>query len=196
MKVLVACEFSGIVRRAFADAGHHAVSADLLPTEIPGRHYRGNVLNILEREWDLVIAHPPCTYLALSGVQWIHKRKERWQQMLQAVEFFNHFLSCSCQKVCVENPIMHSYASERVKEKYTQIVSPHAFGHPVKKSTCLWLKNLPPLTATNNVHLEMFLSGANANGIHLAPDSKNRARERSRTFVGIANAMASQWGGL
>lgn len=194
MKVLVACEFSGIVRQAFTEAGHHAVSADLLPTEIPGRHYRGNVLDILDKKWDLVIAHPPCTFLALSGVQWIHKRPERWQLMLNAVEFFNKFLDCDCPRICVENPIMHSYASSRISQKHSQVIKPHAFGHPVKKATCLWLKNLPPLMATCNVHSEMFLSGSAASSIHLEPDSKNRAKNRSRTFTGIAKAMASQWG--
>jgi hypothetical protein len=194
MRVLVACEFSGIVRQAFTEVGHYAVSADLLPTEIPGRHYHGNVLKILDSNWDLIIAHPPCTYLALSGVQWIHKRPERWQLMLEAVDFFNKFLACQCQRVCVENPIMHSYATQRIHRPHTQIIKPHAFGHPVKKATCLWLKNLPQLKATNNVHLEMFMSESSAAKIHMAPDSKNRAKERSRTFTGIAQAMASQWG--
>jgi hypothetical protein len=199
MRVLVACEFSGRIREAFNAKGHFAISCDLLETEIPGNHYQGDVRNIIwKHEWDLIIAHPPCTYLARSGVRWLHEdpTKERWNKMLEAIDFFNIFLEHHCLKVCIENPIMHKYAKSRLKVfNYTQKTQPYFHGHPEKKSTCLWLKGLPLLKASKNVSHEMIGKHPGDVGFsHYVPDSKNRAKERSRTYLGIAAAMADQWG--
>lgn len=198
MKVLVACEFSGIVRSAFAEKGHDALSCDILPTEIPGPHYKGDVRDILHsRKWDLIIAHPPCTYLAQSGVRWLSERKEeRWYKMLEAVEFFNMFLEHPCPKICIENPIMHGYAKKRLlTPDYSQKTQPYFHGHPEKKATCFWLKGLPLLRASNNVsHLMIGQHKSVIHRVHWEPESKQKQKNRSRTFQGIANAMAAQWG--
>jgi|LauGreDrversion4_2_1035121.scaffolds.fasta_scaffold85828_3 hypothetical protein len=197
MRVLVACEFSGRVRDAFIAKGHDAISCDKLKSEKPGPHYLGDVRDILHsKEWDLIIAHPPCTYLALSGVQWLKGDKERWRKMLKAVEFFNLFLDHPCSRVCVENPIIHGYAKRRLSvSDYTQKTQPYFHGHPEKKSTCLWLKGLPVLKASSNVsHLMLGQHGGDNNRVHTEPDSKSRQKNRSRTFEGIAKAMADQWG--
>ena len=197
MRILVACEFSGRVRDAFIKKGHDAISCDILGTEKPGPHYVGDIRDILHSEdWDLIVAHPPCTYLALSGVRWLKEEEGRWGKMLRAVEFFNLFLGHPCQRICVENPIIHSYAKRRLLvPSYTQKTQPYFHGHPEKKSTCLWLKGLPLLRASSNVsHLMIGQHRGDSGRVHWEPPSKERQKNRSRTFEGIAKAMADQWG--
>ena len=201
MRVLVACEYSGVVRDAFIKKGHDAVSCDLLPTDNPGPHHQGDVLNILHEGWDLMIAHPPCTYLSNSGVCWLYKNKsrdknlERWNLMKKGAKFFKALLDAPIDKICVENPIMHGYAKEIVGSKQSQVVQPYMFGHTEKKATCLWLKGLPLLEPTNNVKKKMeTLPKREQQRLHFLPPSKDRWKERSKTFSGIAEAMASQWG--
>lgn len=198
MRVLVACEFSGRVRDAFIAGGHDAISCDILQTESPGPHYVGDVRDLLDRKWDLIVAHPPCTFLAQSGVQWLRKVEGRWQQMLDAVDFFNLFLDHPCQKICIENPVMHGYAKERLRmPNYTQKIQPFHHGHPERKATCLWLKGLPLLRASNNVSEQMIgVHAGETNRVHWEPPGKDRQKNRSRTYLGIAQAMADQWGGM
>lgn len=181
MRVLVACEYSATVREAFAAKGHEAVSCDLLPTEIPGPHYEGNVLDILYDEWDLMIAHPPCTHLAVSGARWF---KDKQTEQKEALDFVRYLLSAPIDRIALENPI--SIISSKIR-KPDQIIQPWMFGHGETKATCLWLKGLPLLQATNVV------DGREARVHKMAP-SPDRWKERSRTFKGIAQAMADQWG--
>lgn len=182
MKVLVACEYSGAVRDAFAALGHDAMSCDLLPTEKPGRHHCGDVRDVLGLGWDLMIAHPPCTHLAVSGSRWFHlKRKEQ----SEALDFVRLLLGSGIGKIALENPV--SIISSQIR-KPDQIIQPWQFGHGETKATCLWLKNLPLLTPTN------IVAGREAR-VHRMPPGPNRWKERSRTFAGIAAAMAQQWGG-
>ncbi len=200
MRVLIACEFSAIVRNAFIKRGHHAISCDLLPTEGDSPyHIQGDVLQHLNEQWDMMIAHPPCTFLCNSGVSWLHKDPKRWDKMEEAKEFFSILLDeAPIEKICVENPIPHKYAKEGVYGigRYDQIIQPYEFGHAERKATCLWLKNLPKLKPTNNVKDEMEKLPKNiAQKIHYTSPGPNRWRERSRTFQGIADAMAEQWGG-
>lgn len=195
MRVLVACEFSGIVRDAFAARGHDTWSCDLLPTERPGNHIQGDVLQVLDDGWDLMIAHPPCTYLANSGVQHLHKQVGRWDKMLAGKDFFLALLNAEIPMVCVENPIPCRYAE---LPRYDQIVEPWMFGESTMKKTCLWLKGLPRLNPTQIVEKGRHYIGTDGkpNGsewYQLAP-SKDRWKTRSRTFSGIASAMAAQWG--
>jgi hypothetical protein len=196
MRVLVACEFSGRVRDAFISKGHDAVSCDILDTEVPGPHHKGDVRDLLSEDWDLIVAHPPCTYLALSGVQWLKKSDERWKQMLDAVDFFNLFLSHPCPKVCIENPIMHNYAKQRLLvPNYSQKTQPFFHGHPERKATCFWLKGLPLLRASSNVsHLMIGKAASSTDKVHWEAPGPDRQKNRSRTLQGIANAMADQWG--
>lgn len=198
-RILIACEFSGIVREAFRKQGHDAWSCDLLDTEIPGQHIKGNVLKVFNRNWDLIIGFPPCTYLANSGVQHLYKDKTRWKKMLLACDFFNTLRYANIDKICVENPVPHGYARQFIG-MYDQIVQPYQFGHEVSKRTCLWLKKLPKLQSTNIVDKGERYYGKNgkSNGAkwYQLPSSSDRWRERSRTFPGIANAMAIQWGKL
>lgn len=187
MKILIACEYSGIVRDAFTAKGHDAWSCDLLPSERPGNHIKGNVVHELHREdWDLIIAHPPCTRLANSGVRWLSER-DLWQEHYSACEFFNQFQSLgeNGQRVCIENPIPHKYAVEYIG-KYSQIIQPWQFGHGETKATCLWLYNLPKLIPTDIVH------GRDQRIWKMSPGPE-RSKERSKTFEGIAKAMADQW---
>ena len=186
MKVLIGCEFSGIVREAFKARGHYAMSCDLLETEIPGNHYQGDIRNILCDGWDLAIFHPPCTRIANSGVRWLNERN-LWSEMREAANFFRMLRDAPIDKVAIENPIPHKYALEIIGAKYDQIVQPYQFGHGETKATCLWLKNLPALRHTNVV------SGREQRIWKMSP-SKLRWKERSRTFKGIAEAMADQWG--
>ena len=190
MRVLVACEFSGIVRDAFASRGHDAWSCDYLPTEREGNHIQGDVRDILEEGWDLMIAHPPCTYLANSGVRWLHERPERWEKLEEAAEFFRTLLNAPIKRICVENPIPHKYAIELIGRKYDQIIQPYQFGEPYSKATCLWLKNLPPLKPTK------ILTRGIEQKVWKEPPSLERWKNRSRTYPGIAKAMAEQWGNL
>ena len=197
-KVLVACEYSGTVRDAFIKAGHDAMSCDLLPTDAAGPHYQGDVKYVLDDEWDLLIAHPPCTYMTNSGVSWLHKDPARWALLDDAAAFFNLLLDAPIKRIAVENPIMHKYAKERIgNRKQDQVVQPWMFGHMEQKGTCLWLKNLPLLTATNNVKAEMLLLPDNERQrLHYLSPGPDRWKLRSKTYQGIADAMAAQWGCL
>lgn len=184
MRVLVACEYSGVVRDAFAAAGHDAMSCDLLPTERPdGKHYTGSVLDILDKGWDLMIAHPPCTHLAVSGARWF---KGKQVEQAEALNFVRFLMAAPIPRICIENPV--SIISSRIR-KPDQIIQPWQFGHGETKATCLWLKNLPPLVPTD------IVSGRD-NRIWKMPPSKDRGKLRSRTYYGIAQAMARQWGAL
>lgn len=196
MKVLIACEYSGTVRDAFIAKGHDALSCDILPTDKPGPHYQGNVLDIINDGWDLMIAHPPCTYLTNSGVCHLHKDETRWEKLDQGAKFFKQLLNANIPMICVENPIMHKYAKERIGNvKQSQIIQPWMFGHTEQKATCLWLKGLPLLKETNNVKEEMMLLPDNQRQkLHYLPPSEDRWKLRSKTYEGIAQAMASQWG--
>lgn len=180
MRVLVACEFSGIVREAFRVRGHDAWSCDLLETEIPGKHVRGDVLQILEDGWDLLVAFPPCRYLAVSGARWFAKR--RAEQEL-ALLFVRKLMSAPIERVAIENPI--SVISTCIR-KPDQIVQPWMFGHGETKATCLWLQNLSKLQPTKVV-AERFAR------VHREPPLPERWKNRSRTYRGIAEAMAEQW---
>ena len=181
LRVLVACEFSGVVRDAFAARGHHAVSCDLLPSERPGPHYQGDVRDILANGWDLMIAHPPCTHLAVSGARWF---KDKRQEQEEALAFVQELLDAPIPRIALENPI--SIISSRIR-KPDQIIQPRQFGHGETKATCLWLKNLPPLVPTKIVD-------GRENRVWRMPPGPDRWKERSRTFAGIAAAMADQWG--
>ena len=184
MKVLIACEFSGIVRDAFISRGHDAISCDLLPTERLGPHIQGNVLPVLKEPWDLVIAHPPCTYLSNSGVRWLYTEAGRHQKMVKASIFFKMCLRANAPHVAVENPVMHGWACIR-KADFT--IQPWQFGHGETKRICWWTKGLSKLEPTNVV------SGRTPR-VHYARPGKNRWKERSRFYPGIAEAMAYQWG--
>lgn len=210
MKILIACEFSGIVRDAFSARGHDAWSCDLLPSERPGNHIQGDVLGYLRgrewfyktgkvmagfgknaseiqiedsklEKWDLLIAHPPCTHLAVSGARWF---KEKQSEQQEALEFVQTLLDCQIPRIALENPV--SIISSRIR-KPDQIIQPWQFGHGETKATCLWLKNLPLLKPTAVV-------AGRVPRVHRASPGQDRWKERSRTYQGIANAMAEQWG--
>lgn len=185
MRILVACEYSGTVRDAFRLYGHDAVSCDLLPTESEGPHLVGDARQFLSLKWDMLIAHPPCTYLCNSGVRWLNDNA-RWPLMLDAVDLFCAFLNAPIPRLAVENPIMHGYAKLLVGEQQTQIIHPWQFGHPESKATCLWLRNLPLLMPTNAVE-------GREQRLHKLSPSKDRAAQRSLTYWGVACAMAQQW---
>ena len=200
MKVLIACEYSGRVRDAFRKLGHDAMSCDLLESDshIPGCHYQGDVFDIINDGWDLMIAHPPCTYLSNSGVCHLHKDPSRWPKLFDGAAFFKKLLEANIPKIAIENPIMHGYAKTLIGGiKQTQIVQPWMFGHTEQKATCLWLKGLTPLTETNNVKAEMMLLPKNERErLHYLPPSPDRWKIRSTTYQGIADAMSDQWGKL
>lgn len=183
MMVLVACEYSGRVRDAFAAKGHFAISCDLLPSEVPGNHYQGDVRDILGHGWDLMICHPPCTHLAVSGARHFAKKQASGVQQ-DAIDFVRLLLDAPVPRIALENPV--SIISSRVR-KPDQIIQPWQFGHGETKATCLWLKNLPKLVPTNVV------SGREAK-VHRMPPGPDRWKDRSRTYQGIADAMADQWG--
>ena len=181
-RVLVACEYSGRVRDAFAAKGWEAWSCDLLSSEQPhGNHYEGPVEDLLSQHWDLMIAHPPCTHLAVSGARWF---KEKQEEQRQALEFVRLLLNAPIERIALENPV--SIISSRIR-KPDQIIQPWQFGHGETKATCLWLKNLPKLKPTQIVD-------GRENKVHRMPPGPNRWKERSRTYLGIAAAMADQWG--
>jgi hypothetical protein len=182
-RVLVACEFSGAVRDAFARAGFFAMSCDLLPSETPGPHYQGDVLGILGAGWDLMIAHPPCTHLAVSGARWFNDKRAEQEE---ALAFVRRLLDAPIPRIALENPV--SVISSRIR-KPDQIIQPWQFGHGETKATCLWLKGLPKLEATD------IVAGREAR-VHRMPPGPDRWKERSRTFAGIAQAMADQWGAV
>ena len=195
MKVLIACEYSGRVRDAFIAKGHDAISCDLLPSDKPGPHYQGDVMDIINDGWDLMIAHPECTYLTNSGVCWLHKDITRWPKLFKGAEFFKQMMDANIPKIAVENPIMHKYAVQLIGRKHDQLIQPYMFGHTERKATCLWLKGLKPLVETSNVKKEMdLLPKKESQRIHYASPGPDRWKLRSTTFHGIANAMADQWG--
>ena len=183
MRVLVACEYSGTVRDAFIAAGHDAMSCDLLPTDVAGPHFRGDVMEVIGDGWDLMIAHPPCTHLAVSGARHFHRKTV---EQAEALDFVRRLMGAPIKMIAVENPI--SIISTRIR-KPDQIIQPWMFGHGETKATCLWLKGLPKLTPTKVVD-------GREPRIHKMAPSPTRWKERSKTYDGIAKAMASQWGGI
>lgn len=196
MRVLIACEYSGITRQAFAAHGHDAWSCDLLPTEIYGQHYQCDVREMLAFKWDLIIAHPDCTYLTNAGVRWLDEPQkhmsvltgaDRWRACYEACQFFRLFLDSKCPRVCIENPIPHKYAAGWIGKKWAQTIQPWQFGHGETKRTCFWLKGLPKLKPT------LIVSGR-AGRVHNMAPGPDRAKERARSYGGVAAAMASQWG--
>ena len=190
MRVLVACEYSGRVRDAFIAKGHEAMSCDLLPTEKPGPHYQGDVRDVMDYPWDLMIAHPPCTDLSVSGAAWFEKKKMNGSQQMSA-SFFMMLAKSDIPRIAIENPIC---IMSRLWRKPDQIVQPWMFGHMEQKATCLWLKNLPVLYPTNNVKVQMMeLPKNKRERLHYLPPSQDRWKLRSETFQGIADAMAEQW---
>jgi len=195
MKVLVACEYSGIVRDAFAAKGHDAWSCDILPTESPGNHFQGDVLKHLDKGWDLMIAHPPCTHLAVSGARWFTEGKKPWSLQIEALDFVRKLLDAPIDKIALENPV--SVISTKIK-KPNQIIQPFEYGHDVTKKTCLWLKNLPNLKPTKIVKPDIVLvNGKKMSRMHYESfklPSKERSKVRSKFYTGIAKAMANQWG--
>lgn len=210
MKVLVACEFSGVVRDAFAQRGHDAWSCDLLPTEKPGQHIEGDCLAAIQDcgPWDLMVAHPPCTYLCQSGSRWLFETPanptagnkfgvERIAAMDEGVAFFLALLNAPVPRVAIENPMPHTWAMQRINRPYDQRVQPWYFGDPQKKGTCLWLRGLPPLMPTTVTPPPKGLEAVMAwEAIWRCPPGPLRGHIRSKTFGGIAEAMADQWGTL
>jgi hypothetical protein len=198
MKILIACEYSGTVRDAFAAKGHYALSCDLLPTDALGQHYEGDVFDIINDGWDMMIAHPPCTYLSVSGMHWTARGLRDPQLTEDALEFVRRLMAAPIPRIAVENPI--SVISSRIR-KPDQIINPWQFGHDASKRTCLWLKDLPLLTPTKIIE-PRILNGkkrwANQtdSGQNRLPPSEDRWKIRSETYEGIAQAMADQWGGL
>lgn len=206
MNILVACEYSGVVRRAFARRGHSVWSCDLLPSDDDSAHHIiGDVSTIINRGWDLLIGHPPCTYMANSGVSHLVKKdpitgdiifnKQRYNNLIEATNFFLKLYNANVAKIAIENPIMHKYAKGLIGVQQSQVIQPWMFGHMEQKATCLWLRGLPLLQETSNVKKEMLELPSNVRQrLHFLPPSKDRWKIRSRTFDGIANAMAEQWG--
>jgi hypothetical protein len=204
MNVLIACEFSGVVRDAFRRRGHEAWSCDLSGIEPEGEwpnyHLEGDCRWFMDgksgpcAKWDLLIAHPPCTYLANSGVRWLYGGKgdapdpERWASMRESAALFRDMLNAPIERIAVENPVMHGHARKLIDADPAQTIQPWWFGHGETKATCLWLKNLPPLAPTD------IVSGRAAR-VHRASPGPDRWKERSRTLPGIGAAMAEQWGG-
>ena len=204
MRVLVACEFSGTVRDAFIREGHEAMSCDLLPSESPGPHHQGDVRNVLGNRWDLMIAHPPCTYLAVSGMHWTTRGMRDPQLTEDALDFVRLLMDAPIERICIENPV--SVISSRIR-KPDQIIQPYEYGHDASKKTCLWLKNLPKLQPTEMIEPRLVTtpSGKTAKrwgnqcsnyGQDSLPPSPDRWKLRSATYLGIAEAMAKQWGRL
>lgn len=200
MKILIACEFSGIVRDAFIKRGHDAVSCDLLPTESPGPHYQGDVFDIINDNWDLMIAHPPCTYLCVSGLHWNGRVDGRAEKTRDAIEFVKQLWWSNIPKIAIENPV-GCLSTQFMKP--TQIIQPYDFGDDASKKTCLWLKNLPKLTPTtrfngrivnwNGKMVERWSNQTDSGQSNLGP-SETRSMERSKTYLGIAKRMAELWG--
>ena len=194
MKILIACEYSGVVRDAFIKRGHDAMSCDILPTDAPGPHYQGDVKDILHDGWDLMIAHPPCTHLAVSGAKhFAAKRADGRQQ--QGIDFFMLLANAPIKRYAIENPVC---IMSTIWRKPDQIIQPYQFGHTSRKTTCLWLKDLPPLQPTNIVEPELYIC---KNGKTFSKDymvalkaGEKRGHLRSKTYQGIADAMAQQWG--
>lgn len=183
MRVLVACEYSGIVRDAFERRGHYAVSADYLETETPGRHYKGDARRLFNEGWDLMIAHPPCTRLCNSGVRWIEERG-LYEDVIDGAQLFLDFINAPIERICVENPIPHGYAKKLIGRP-TQYIQPYMFGDKITKKTGLWLKGLNKLQSTKRVRP--------LTDVLRIPPSENRWKERSRFYPGVAEAMAKQF---
>lgn len=197
MRILVACEYSGVVRDAFIARGHDAVSCDLLQTEANGPHYKGDVRDIINDGWDMMIAHPPCTYLCSSGLHWNKRVEGRAEKTEEALEFVAMLLGSRIPHIALENPI--GCISTRIR-KPDQTIQPWQFGHDASKATCLWLKNLPPLTPTSIVQPRIVggkkrWGNQTDSGQNRLPPSAERWKIRSTTYQGIADAMADQWGG-
>jgi len=193
MNVLVACEYSGTVRDAFARQGHKAVSCDLLPSDTDGHHVIGDIRDLLDGEWDMLIAFPPCTHLAVSGARWFPEKRADGRQQ-EGIDFFMDMVNAPIDRIAIENPIGIMSSHYR---KPNQIIQPWMFGHLEQKSTCLWLKNLPTLESTDNVlEAMMDLPKNKRERLHYLPPSEDRWKLRSKTFQGIADAMADQWGNL
>ena len=202
MKVLVACEYSGTVRDAFISMGHEAMSCDLLPTDVPGPHYQGDVFDIINQGWDMMIAHPPRTYLCVSGLHWNKRVEGRDAKTDEALEFVKRLLDAPIQRIALENPV--GCISKRIR-KPEQIIQPYEYGDDAAKKTCLWLKNLPKLRPTDRVRgrkvktpsgkiVERWSNQCDNYGQDKTPPSPDRWKIRSKTWQGIADAMASQWG--
>ena len=194
MRVLVACEYSGAVRDALINLGHDAVSCDLLPTDVPGPHHQGSVLDILDDGWDMMIAFPPCTHLAVSGARWFAAKRADGRQQ-QGIDFFMALANANIPKIAIENPVGIMSTEWR---KPDQIIQPWQYGHEATKTTCLWLKGLPNLTPTNVVGKgarHVTKSGRSLPEWYNLPPSEDRWKIGSKTFQGIADAMADQWGG-
>lgn len=198
MRVLVACEFSGTVRDAFAKLGHDAWSCDLEPTSLPGNHYQGDMFDIVNDGWDLIIAHPPCTHLAVSGARHFEKKRADGRQQ-QGIDFFMRVANIDVPKLAVENPIG---IMSTIYRKPEQIIQPWEYGHKTTKATCLWLKGLPLLKPTNIVEKGEFVTFPSGKRMSkwYADSAKHSLKERERirnkTFQGIADAMAEQWGNV
>jgi hypothetical protein len=192
MRVLIACEYSGRVRDEFVKLGHDAWSCDILPTETQGNHYEGNVLDIINDGWDLMIGHPPCTYLSNAGARFLYPKgqlnQERLAKGLEAKQFFMALYNANIPKIAIENPVPSTVYG---LPKYTQAIQPYEYGHPFQKRTCLWLKGLPKLVPTKIVAERQSTKVA---GNWFNKGGKDRQKERARTFEGIAKAMATQWG--
>lgn len=201
MRILIACEFSGVVRDAFIAKGHEAVSCDLLPSERPGPHIQDDVLSRLDDGWDMMIAHPPCTYLTLAGLHWNYRKPGRAALTLAALEFVRQLLAAPIEHIALENPV--GCISTNIRRP-DQKIQPWQFGHPQSKLTCLWLKNLPPLRYTNVLAPIAYQANGKSprwenqtpTGQNRLPPSPDRWKLRSITYQGIADAMAEQWGNL
>lgn len=214
LNIIVACEFSGMVRDSFLDLGHNAISCDLLPCESvkytnPQLHYQGNVLDILtehpltHQPYDLMIAHPPCTFMTNAGVRWLYIKDEqgntirnesRWSNLNKAATFFLQLYNAPIPHICIENPIMHKHAKQLIGVEQSQIIQPWMFNHLENKATCLWLRNLPFLKETNNVkHLMKGLPKSQTDKCHYMAPSADRSKLRSITYQGIAHAIATQY---
>lgn len=195
MKILVACEYSGRVRDAFIRKGHDAISCDLLPTDSPGPHYRGDVMGIINDGFDMMIAHPPCTRMANSGVRWLHER-DLWEELRQACEFYLKLRNAPIPKICIENPVMHKYARDLLGNIKRHVIQPHWFGEKMFKATGYELQGLPELKRTH--FLDEPKPGTQEHKewswVHRCPPSKDRWKIRSTTPNAIADAMAAQWG--
>ena len=197
MRVLIACEYSGTVRDAFIAQGHDAISCDLLPTDKPGPHYQGDVFDMDLGQFDLMVAHPPCTYLSVSGLHWNKKDPGRAEKTEEALRFVGRLMDAPINQIAIENPV--SCISSRIR-KPDCIIQPYNFGHDASKKTCLWLKNLPQLVGTGDVEPRMVGGRARwgnqtDSGQNNLPPSADRWKIRSTTYQGIADAMAEQWGG-
>ncbi len=196
MRVLVACEYSGVVRNAFTAKGHDAWSCDVLPTESRGNHIQDDVLNHLHKDWDLMIAHPPCTHLSVSGARWFTSGHKSIHLRDEALEFVRQLLNAPIKKIALENPV--SVISSRIR-KSDQTIQPYQYGHPHFKTTCLWLKNLPKLRPTNIVDVEYVITKSGRKWSKWFYDTsliphKDRGKVRSKFWTGVASAMAEQWG--